>query len=366
MKALRLAAVTLALAAAVAAAARYGWLLLLEAPDIAPGAAAPVELTIEDGEGVASVAARMEESGLVVSARRFRLLARLVGADRAMHAGTYQFAPGSGPREILRDMVEGNVRLERITLPEGWRLAQIAEEVECVLGVPADSIRAAAADSSLRAALACPAETLEGYLFPETYHFPDGVSALQIVTAMAHRFEDVWSTLPPVPHKGLSRHDVVTLASIVEAETYIDSEKPRIAAVYLNRLERGWKLQADPTVRFGIEQFTGRLYYRHLDVDTPYNTYLYKGLPPSPIGAPGRSSLLAVLQPLEPCEDLYFVASGNGGHVFSRTGEEHIQAKLAARVQAEAEAKALAEAAPLAEAEPAAEAMPQPAAAVTR
>jgi UPF0755 protein len=345
MRALRLVAIVLALGAAVAAGLRTGWLLLLEAPAIAPGSAAPVELTIESGERLASVAARMEEAGLIVSAHRFELLARLTRADRSMHAGTYQFAPGTAPREILRDMVDGNVRLQRITLPEGWRLAQIAEEVERELGVPADSVRAAAADPALRAALDCPAETLEGYLFPETYYFPDGVSARQIVTAMVHRFDDVWTTLPPSPHAGLTRHDVVTLASIVEAETRIPSEKPRIAAVYLNRLERGWKLQADPTVRFGIEQFTGRLYYRHLDIDTPYNTYLHEGLPPSPIGAPGRSSLLAVLQPLEPCDDLYFVASGNGGHVFSRTGEEHIQAKLAARAQSDAAGKTLAEAA---------------------
>jgi UPF0755 protein len=302
-----------------------------------------VELTIEAGEGLASVAQRMEQNGLIVSAARFRLLARITGSDRALHAGTYQFAPGLGPRRILRDMVEGNVRLKHVTFPEGWRIAQIAAEVERVLGVPADSILAAAASPPLRAALGCPAETIEGYLFPDTYYFPDGVTGRQVVRAMARRFEDVWATLPPIRHEGLSRHDVVTLASIVEAETWLDVEKPRIAAVYLNRLRRDWKLQADPTVRFGLEQFTGPLYYRHLDIDTPYNTYMHKGLPPTPIGAPGQKSLLAVLEPLAPCDDLFFVASGNGGHVFSRTGEEHIRAKLAARVLAEAAAETVAE-----------------------
>jgi UPF0755 protein len=123
----------------------------------------------------------------------------------------------------------------------------------------------------------------------------------------------------------------VTLASIVEAETRLPAEKPRVAAVYLNRLGRGWKLQADPTVRYGLGEFAGRLYYRHREVDTPYNTYLHEGLPPGPIGAPGRESLLAVLAPTEPCHDLFFVASGDGGHIFSRTGEEHVRAKLGAR-----------------------------------
>src|SRR5690606_4506736 len=136
--------------------------------------------------------------------------------------------------------------------------------------------------------------------------------------------------------EGYDRHDLVTLASIVEAETPLSAEKPRVAAVYWNRLHNGWKLQADPTVRYGLGHWGERVYYKHLDMDTPYNTYLHAGLPPGPIGSPGEEALAAVLAPLTPCDDFYFVASGRGGHVFSRTKAEHDRAVRAARAAAAA------------------------------
>jgi UPF0755 protein len=318
-------------ATALAVAASVGWHWLHAPPPVAPGAEASVAFRVERGEDFASVAQRLEEQGLVFSALRFRVLARLTGADRRVRAGTYTVDTGTPPGALLEAFVEGRVRLVRLTVPEGWRLEQIAAEVERVLGVPADTLRIAAADEDVRRRLRCRSETLEGYLFPETYHFPDGASAREVVDGMTRRFEEVWEELGGEPREGMDRHDVVTLASIVEAETAIAEEKPRVAAVYLNRLELGWKLQADPTVRYGLKRFTGRLYYKHLDIDTPYNTYMHAGLPPGPIGAPGRASLEAVLHPLEPCRDLYFVASGGGGHVFSRTRAEHERAKQEAR-----------------------------------
>jgi UPF0755 protein len=290
-----------------------------------------VEFRVQTGEGFASVAARLEEQGLVLSARRFRVLARLVGADREVRAGTYEFRLGVAPREILSNLVAGRERLVRLTVPEGWRLEQIAEEAERVLGVPADSLVRAAADPAIREGFACPTESLEGYLFPETYLFPESATAGEIVRSMTTRFGEVWDSLAGDPAEGLTRHDVVTLASIVEAETKLSEERARVAAVYLNRLKRGWRLQADPTVRYALRKFTGRLYYKHLEVDSPYNTYQKKGLPPGPIGSPGAASLAAVLEPLSPCDDLYFVAAGDGSHVFSRTKAEHDRARRRAR-----------------------------------
>lgn len=325
-------AIAVAAAGALAGLGLFlGWRALHEAPP-AGAHAVPVVFRVEPGEGFAAIAHRLEERGLAVSARRLRILARLTRSDRAIRSGTYLIPTGTKPDVLLDDLVAGRVRVHRLTVPEGWRLTQIARETESVLGIRAEDVLDAAADSTLRARIGCPTETLEGYLFPDTYYFPDGIGAADVVDAMLQRFEQVWASLPPGLPEGMDRHGVVTLASIVEAETGLDHEKPRVAAVYRNRLRIGWKLQADPTVRYGLGYFTERLLYKHLDIETPYNTYANHGLPPGPIGAPGRAALLAVLEPLEPCDDLFFVASGTGGHVFSRTAEEHTLAKLAARV----------------------------------
>jgi len=312
---------------AAAAARRF----VLEAP---PADGSAVELTVAAGEPFARVAGRLEDEGLVVSAVRMRLLARLTGQDRAIHAGTYRLERGRPPLALLDDLARGRVLLRRVTVPEGWRAEQIAAVVRDSLGVAPEEFLAAAADEARRARVDARGGTVEGYLYPDTYRFPDGVAAGEVVDAMLARFEEVWRTLPRALPPGLDRHGVVTLASIVEAETPLAAEKPRVAAVYLNRLERGWKLQADPTVRYGLGYWQERLYFKQLAIETPYNTYAHEGLPPGPIGSPGRAALEAVLAPTEPCDDLFFVASGRGGHVFSRTKDEHDRARRAARAEA--------------------------------
>ena len=318
-------------AAALALAGLWGWELLIESPPAAEAAQPPVEFRVEPGEGLGSVARRLEDEGLVVSARRFRWVARFQGVDRGVHAGTYHLPRGVDPRRLLDDLAAGRVRLLRLTIPEGWRLDRIAAEVDSALAIPAADFTAALRAPGLLERVG--AESLEGYLFPDTYFFPDGVEAVDVVTALVARFEEVWATLPDTPPLGMDRHQVVTLASIVEAETPLEHEKPRVAAVYLNRLRDGWKLQADPTVRYGLRRFTGRLYFKHLDIDTPYNTYLHAGLPPGPIAAPGSAALRSVFEPLEPCDDYYFVATGDGGHRFSRTHREHERAVAEARAR---------------------------------
>ncbi len=320
----RVLAAATALVLVFGVTAWLGWRAIIEAPPAAGHAATPVEFQVQEGEGLSAVAARLEEHGLVRSALRFKLLARLRGEDRSIRTGTYRLAYGTDPRRILEDLVEGRVRLRRLTLPEGLRLDRIVTEVESALDVPADSLRAALADPERVRALGLPdGSTLEGYLYPDTYFFPDGTPASRVVDALTARFAEVWESLEGNVPEGFDRHGVVTLASVVEAETPLSEEKPRVAAVYRNRLRDGWLLQADPTVRYGIGRFTGRLYYKHLDIDTPYNTYLHRGLPPGPIGSPGQASLQAVLTPMPDCEDFYFVASGTGGHVFSRTKAQH-------------------------------------------
>lgn len=318
--------IVLGLVAALAAAG--AWLLLVEAP---PGDGTEVEVTIEAGQPFAEVAAQLERERLVRSAPRLQVLARLAGLDRRIHAGTFRLQRGTRPYRLLEDLAHGRVVLHRVTVREGWRLDQIAVAVQDSLAIPAAAFLEAARDSSQRARVGAPGPDVEGYLFPDTYLFPDGVTAAVVVGAMLDRFDEVWGSLERADGAEPARHRVVTLASIVEAETPLPEEKPRVAAVYLNRLEQGWKLQADPTVRYGLGYWVDHLYYKQLEIDTPYNTYLHAGLPPGPIGAPGREALQAVLAPLRPCDDLYFVASGQGGHVFSRTKVEHDRARRAAK-----------------------------------
>jgi UPF0755 protein len=320
--------VLLALVLAAALATGGTWLLLLDAP---PPDGASVELTITAGEPFADVAANLRREGLVVSATRARLLARLTGLDRKTRAGTFRILRGTRPLRLLDDLAYGPVVLRRVTVREGWRLAQIAAAVQDSLKIPAQAVLDAAREPTRRARVGTRAADVEGYLFPDTYFFPQGASAGAVVDEMLDHFEEVWRDLPGAAASEIPREDVVTLASIVEAETPLAAEKPRVAAVYLNRLARGWKLQADPTVRYGLAYWEDHLYFKQLEVDTPYNTYLHEGLPPGPIGSPGRDALEAVLAPQRPCDDLYFVASGQGGHVFSRTIEEHDRARRAAR-----------------------------------
>ena len=322
-------AVTLVAAVAVVVGVGvYVRRLLTEAPR-AEGP--PVEFVVAPGESFRSVASRLEADGFVVSARRLRVLARLTGADRVVRAGTYVVERGQSPLHLLDEMVQGHVVQRRITVPEGWRAGQVAEAVRDSLGIPPEEFRDAVTDPKRIRRVGARGGSVEGYLFPDTYLFPDGVTAGAVVDAMIDRFEEVWRTIPAAVPEGYDRHDMVTLASIVEAETPLASEKPRVAAVYWNRLRHGWLLQADPTVRYGLDYRAERLYYKQLGIDTPYNTYMHAGLPPGPIDSPGRDALLAVLAPLQPCEDFYFVASGRGGHVFSRTKAEHDRAIRAAR-----------------------------------
>jgi UPF0755 protein len=203
------------------------------------------------------------------------------------------------------------------------------------LGIDPEIFLAAVADSALRAEFDCPGPTLEGYLFPETYAFLPTTGAATIVRTMAAQTKRILAEElargGPIALE-LTPHEVLTLASIVEAEARLGSERPRIAAVYLNRLRRRMLLQADPTVQYALGGHRARIFYSDLRIESPYNTYMHPGLPPGPIGNPGRSSVQAVLNPTPGSRELFFVARGDGGHVFTETGEQHMAA--VARVRA--------------------------------
>jgi len=283
--------------------------------------------TIARGTGLAQVAQELEAQGLIRSARLFVLVARYRDQAGSLHAGEYLLSPALGADEVLDRLVAGRVRHYEVVIPEGLRATQIASRVEAAGLVSAQDFLAAVSDPELAQALGVPADRLEGYLFPETYRIPRGVDATTIARSMVEQFQRVWAELAPrAAEADLDLHSIVTLASIVEKETGAAEERPLIASVFLNRLERKMRLETDPTVIFGIPDFDGNLRRVHLeDASNPYNTYRIRGLPPGPIASPGREALEAVLDPAT-SDYLFFVARGDGTHEFSVRYADHNRA----------------------------------------
>jgi len=235
----------------------------------------------------------------------------------------------------------GDVAGRRVTIPEGYRASQVAALLEGVLDIDSGEFMELVHDPDVMNALGVTAPSLEGYLHPDTYNFRLDASSLEAINIMVGetmRFMDP-ALVARADSMDMTVHQVLTLASIIETEALFNSERPRISAVYHNRLREGWRLEADPTVRYALGTFRRRLYYKDLEVDSPYNTYRYTGLPPGPICNPGNASILAALYPEEDSEDFFFVANGDGTHTFSRTFAEHVKAKERARAQREGEDK---------------------------
>lgn len=306
------------------------FLPLLAAPACGGGPTGEVEVVIPEGAGAVQVAERLGDAGLVTFPRFFAAYVALRGTDDSLKSGRYRFAAGASWAAIASALERGAVVTVPVTLPEGLRLAEAVDRLSAVTRVGADSLLTLASDSSLADSLGVPGPTLEGYLFPETYRFAEGAEPRQVLATAVERYRDFWTRerRALADSVGLSEREVVTLASIVEAEARVPEERPVIAAVYLNRLERDMPLQADPTVQYALGEQKERLLYADIDsvADDPYNTYTHPGLPPGPIGSPGEASLSAVLHPAE-VPYLYFVARPDGSHVFSETHAEHVRAK---------------------------------------
>ena len=292
----------------------------------------PVRITVPPGSSFGAAADSLERAGIVGSSRFFRLYAKVKGQDRALKAGTYDLRRGTAWSQVLDVLTEGRAVSASLTVPEGYDLAAIVPLLAERLTVPVESVTAAVSDSALRARLAIPAATLEGYLFPETYSFPVGTSARVAVEAMTAEFERRWRPAwrARLDTLGMTRHQVVTLASIVEKEARVADERPLIAAVYCNRLRQGMLLQADPTVQYALGSHVERVLYKHLEADSPYNTYRHPGLPPGPIASPGAASLEAALYPAD-VRYLFFVARPDGRHEFRNSFAEHTQARQQVR-----------------------------------
>lgn len=291
-----------------------------------------VRVTIPPKASMRAAADSLARAGVISMPRVFRVYASLTGHDRTMKAGTYVLHKHSGWNVVLDALHSGKGLVHVVVIPEGYSLSQITAALVSKLHVPADSVTAAARDTALLHRLDVPTPTLEGYLFPDTYTFQDGTTARAAVDEMVHQFELEWRPewTARLDTIDLSRNDVMALASIVEKEAKLPEERPVIAAVYLNRLKQGMLLQADPTVQYALGKHVARVYYKDLEIDSPYNTYKHKGLPPGPIASPGKASIEAALYPAN-VPYVYFVAFPDGHHEFRGTLKAHEQAVLEAR-----------------------------------
>lgn len=289
-----------------------------------------VEVRIPDGANVRAIADTLQRAGLIGQPHLFRLYVRMRGTARQLKSGRYRFPAAASWDEILADLERGAVVTVPVTIPEGFRLDEIARRLAAVTATPSDSILRLAEDGATARRLGVPGPTLEGYLFPDTYHLSEGIDPRSALETMAQRYRDFWGEQQrrQAEALGLDEREVVTLASIVEAEARMPEERPVIAGVYLNRIERGMLLQADPTVQYALGEPREPLLYRDIEAvaDDPYNTYAHPGLPPGPIGSPGAASLRAVLEPAD-VPYLFFVARPDGSHVFTETERQHINAK---------------------------------------
>jgi UPF0755 protein len=289
----------------------------------------PQSLVVAPGAGVLEIGRELRALGLVRHREVFRLLALEKGAAGRLRAGEYSLEGSMSLSDIVDKLAKGDVVRRMVTIPEGSDLQDMARLV-AARGVPAEDFLRAARDPAAIKDLDPEAKDLEGYLFPDTYDLsrrPD--EAAWLVGRMVARFREVIAPdLPRLKERGLGLRELVTLASVVELETAQGTERPRIAAVFQNRLRRRMPLQTDPTVIYALRKagkYDGNIRKEDLSVDSPYNTYRYPGLPPGPIGSPGKSAIQAVLAPAD-VKDLYFVSRNDGTHEFSETLADHERA----------------------------------------
>lgn len=299
----------------------------------------PVEVSVPTGSGFAEVVDTLRARGIVGRPGLFTLYARLRGADREVRAGRYALAPGSSWNEVIRVLTQGNVVTVPMTIPEGFTLTQMAPRIAEISGVPADSVLAYLSGDEVVQQLGIPGPTPEGYLFPDTYRFTPGTRVSTVVETMVDRYRAVWTPerKASLAEIDMTERELVTLASIIQAEARQVQEMPLISGVYHRRLDLGWLLQADPTVLYALGGPRERLLYAAIDsvADNPYNTYRQGGLPPGPIGAPGELAIDAALAPEG--DYLFFVARPDGSHVFTRSLADHNRAKAESRRMREAD-----------------------------
>lgn len=282
------------------------------------------EIHIPHGTPLIKILNLLEEEKIISNADLFRLYLMIQGISSKVRAGDYEFHPRMTPQQIARELIQGDFKIYHFTIPEGWTMEQIAILLNRKRLTQKDEFLHWCRNREWIQSLGIHEDSLEGYLFPNTYetYYPEDPRSL--ISLMVKTFQKNFTDEMRERSKqlGFSLHEIITLASIVEKETARPEERTLIASVLNNRLNRKMPLQSDPTVIYGITDFDGNITRRHLETYTPYNTYLFPGLPPGPIANPGLAAILAVLYPAD-TDFLYFVSRNDGSHVFSRTTAEH-------------------------------------------
>ncbi len=285
------------------------------------------KVQIKAGTDLNSIARQLFKNGIISSSSKFKLYVRLKGVSGKLKAGEYHFTTFMSPCDVLKRLLKGETILKKLTVPEGLTINQVAKLMAKHKLGNYKKILTTMKDKNFLKKIGIDAPTLEGYLFPDTYCYSSSQSYKDLIAIMVKQFKkhfgEIWENRSP--DNPLSKYEVLILASMVEKEAMVDSERPIIAGVFINRLKRGMLLQCDPTVIYGIENFNGNLTKKDLNTKTPYNTYLIKGLPPGPICNPGLASLKAAANPAN-VKYLFFVSMNNGHHFFSETIRDHINA----------------------------------------
>ncbi|VAX16915.1 FIG004453: protein YceG like [hydrothermal vent metagenome] len=293
------------------------------------GGKGSVIVEIAPGASARYVSRKLFKAGVINSPALFEIEARLKGIKNVIRAGEFRLPRNISIREVALRLARGAAVLHRVTIPEGLTTYETGEALEKADIVSSDEFKAALLIYPKKQRRKIPSKSLEGYLFPETYHFRKGVSAREVIKTMVSEFyRQAPSVLPgSVISDPDQLHRIITLASIIEKETGVDAERKLISSVFTNRLEKGMLLQSDPTVIYALPYFDGNLHKKDMKYDSPYNTYIHKGLPPGPIANPGLASIDAARRPLKG-NYLYFVSKNNGGHHFSKTLKEHNRAVM--------------------------------------
>jgi UPF0755 protein len=320
----RLIAALMIAAGVIAAVFVVDFVLFLQNPS---GQAEPQTLVIEKGMPFSKTIETLHGKGVIDHPGFFKIYVMMMQAAPKVRAGEYTFPPGLTPAEVLDLLMKGDFATRRITIPEGWSLKEIAKVLAAQGLVNEQAFLAKATDASFVRSLNLPVATLEGYLYPDTYEIYKPKDEGEVLKKLVGRFQEVWDRdfASQAAARGVTREEVVTLASIVEKETADKAERPLIASVFINRLRINMPLATDPTVIYGIPNFNGNLTKADLNRPGPYNTYQNIGLPPTPIANPGADAIRAVLNPAG-TDYLYFVSKNDGTHYFSRTEAEHSEA----------------------------------------
>ena len=285
------------------------------------------DVSFPPGSGIRKLADELKAGGVIRSSWHFVLLTRLRGQAHRLKAGEYRFNDGMTPTQILYKLATGDVDYRKFSLPEGYSIYQAAELLEQKGYFKKEDFLEKCRDTALLSRLGVNLQSVEGYLYPATYNLSRGASQEQLIAQMVARFEKKYAEMSKSGGAvvAMSRHEIVTLASLIEKEAVSPEEKPLISSVFHNRLRIGMPLQSDPTAVYGVRAFSGKVTKADIQHTSPYNTYLNSGLPPGPIGNPGSDAIQAAMNPSR-TDYIYFVARQDGTHQFSRTLDEHNRA----------------------------------------